>query len=463
MAVAAVPRRSVRAPTASATTERSPSAPTTSRASWRTGSATAVAALDADHPTGAVADDARDARAVVERRAGRAGGVDEDRIEHRAAGRVEGVDTVGRLDRDPHLLVGERERRRAHRRSAGGDDVVEHAPAVELHDPQAHQGVGRQRVGPVSAAVDDEHVETGAGEEHRGGGAGGAGADDDDVVAWSERGVLMTRPCGSAKVQLRRWPSRLAMCDGDVRGVVADAVDEVRVAPVLEALPDHVETGDGGDAAPLDDLAVGAQDGNVQPRVRAAVAGGPHDRGDAVPPGVEPRDRLGREEFGGRDGGENLTVEAGRGDVVVDAREQPGEALVGGGGGDPEVVGERQVVAVDAGEPAGEADTESLERWEGRRRGGRRGRRAAARLRCGTGSGRRPRRSSRRTCRSGRATTRCPCPGSGEALGCGGRPPARPRDRRERARRRSGRPLRRRRRRAPAPPGSGPGCGRCSV
>ena len=88
-----------------------------------------------------------------------------------------------RLDGDPHLLVGVAERGAAHRRGTGGDDVVEQAPAVELHDTGAHQGVGGQGVGPVAAAVDDEDVETGAGEEQGGGGAGGAGADDDDVVA----------------------------------------------------------------------------------------------------------------------------------------------------------------------------------------------------------------------------------------------------------------------------------------
>ena len=59
-----------------------------------------------------------------------------------------------------------------------------------------------------------------------------------------------------------------------------------------------------------------------------------------------------------------------------------------------------------------------------------------------------------RTCRSGRATTRCPCPGSGEAPGCDGRRPARRRGRRGRARRRSAPRWRRRRRRAPARPGS---------
>ena len=113
--------------------------------------------------------------------AGGAGGVDEDRVEHGTAGGVEGIHTVGGLDGDGYLVVGVGECGPAHGRGAGGDDGVEQAPAVDLHDTGAHEGVGGQGVGAVAAAVDDEDVEAGAGEEHGGGGAGGAGADDDHV------------------------------------------------------------------------------------------------------------------------------------------------------------------------------------------------------------------------------------------------------------------------------------------
>ena len=56
------------------------------------------------------------------------------------------------------------------------------------------------------------------------------------------------------------------------------------------------------------------------------------------------------------------------------------------------------------------------------------------------------RRSSGRGCRSAPATSRCPCPGTGAAAGCGGRPPARRHARRVTARRRAARrwPMRRR-------------------
>src|SRR5215203_1279871 len=68
---------------------------------------------------------------------------------------------------------------------------------------------------------------------------------------------------------------------GNERGVAADAVDEVRVAVVLEALTEDVQAVDGGDAAVLADLAAGVEHGDVQPRVAAAVARRPDDRGDA--------------------------------------------------------------------------------------------------------------------------------------------------------------------------------------
>ena len=62
-------------------------------------------------------------------------------------------------------------------------------------------------------------------------------------------------------------------------------------------------------------------------------------------------------------------------------------------------------------------------------------------------------------CRSGRATRRCPCRGSGGAGGCGGRRRGRPAARRGPARRRSARRWPRRRRRARRRRAAGRGCG----
>ena len=156
-------------------------------------------------PAVVVAADVGDGDAVADVGAGLGGGVDEDRIEHGAARRVQGVDAVGRLDRDDapcSVAVGER--RAPDRRGAGGDDSVEQAPAVKLEDAAAHQGVGREGVGAVAAAVDDEDPQAGAGEEHGGGGAGGAGADDDDVVGGTV-GMVMA---GSSVRQQGGWRTR---------------------------------------------------------------------------------------------------------------------------------------------------------------------------------------------------------------------------------------------------------------
>ena len=176
---------------------------------------------------------------------------------------------------------------------------------------------------------------------------------------------------------------------GHEGGVVAHAVDEVRVAAVLEALSEDVEAGDGGDAAPLDDLAVAVEDRDPQPRVGAAVAGGPDDRRDAVAPGVEPRDRLGGRSRAGVSAGRTSRVQAGgrrcgrRCGRGAGARRSSAAAVVA-----VQVVGERQVAAVDAGEPTGDPDAEPLQRGQVDVAVVARGRRAAARPRRAPRSGR---------------------------------------------------------------------------
>jgi hypothetical protein len=135
----------------------------------------------ADTPVG-VAPQRSDSHPVSNVGARGEGGVDQQTIEHRAARRVERVDTVRRLDRDDDLIAGVPEGCPPDGRRAGLDDGVEQSPAVQLDDGPSHQGVGREGVGAVSTAVDDEDALTGASEKHRGGGARGPGADDDDVV-----------------------------------------------------------------------------------------------------------------------------------------------------------------------------------------------------------------------------------------------------------------------------------------
>ena len=74
----------------------------------------------------------------------------------------------------------------------------------------------------------------------------------------------------------------------DEGGVPADPADEVRVAVVLEALAEHVQAGDRGDAAALPELAAGIEDGDAQPRVGPAVTRRPDDGADAGRSQVEP-------------------------------------------------------------------------------------------------------------------------------------------------------------------------------
>ena len=137
------------------------------------------------------------------------------------------------LDRDRHLVVGVRERGAPHRGGAGGDDLVEQPPAVELDHAAAHQRVGGQGVGAVAAAVDDEHVETARARSMAV--AAPAARAPTTTTSWREVGWSWRILSAQRWLALAR---RLAA--GDVSGhegrVVADAVDEVGVAAVLEAL-----------------------------------------------------------------------------------------------------------------------------------------------------------------------------------------------------------------------------------
>src|SRR5690349_3786596 len=95
---------------------------------------------------------------------------------------------------------------------------------------------------------------------------------------------------------------------GDGRRVVANAVDEARVAAALKLHAEHIQPRYRSDATGVDDLAARIEDRDVQPRVRPTVAGGPDDGVDPLGgkmqvigrrPGERPRrpERLGL--FGG--------------------------------------------------------------------------------------------------------------------------------------------------------------------
>ncbi len=72
-------------------------------------------------------------------------------------------------------------------------------------------------------------------------------------------------------------------------GVVAHAVDQVRVAPAQVLQPEDVQTGSRRDAAAVKQLAVVADDGHREPRIAAPVTGGPDHRVDPLGAQVDRR------------------------------------------------------------------------------------------------------------------------------------------------------------------------------
>jgi hypothetical protein len=120
---------------------------------------------------------------------GGGGRVDQDRVEHGAPRRVQGVHAKRRLDGDRHDGIGVAERGAAHRGRARRDDLVEQAPSGQLQHAAAHQGVRGEGVGTVAAAVDEEDAQPGAGQQVGGGRPRSTGADDNDVVAGVGRAV----------------------------------------------------------------------------------------------------------------------------------------------------------------------------------------------------------------------------------------------------------------------------------
>ena len=141
-----------------------------------------VARGDARDPALRVDAEPIDGHAEADLDAGRSSRLDHDRVEHGAARSVERVDARLGLDLDGVDRVAVAHHVLVHRRRAGGDHRIEQAPALELEHAGPHQGVGRQRVGPGAAAIDQENATAAAREQHRGGGAGDPGADHDGVV-----------------------------------------------------------------------------------------------------------------------------------------------------------------------------------------------------------------------------------------------------------------------------------------
>jgi uncharacterized protein YcfJ len=109
-------------------------------------------------------------------------GVDQQLVYDSPARCVQPIQVVLRFDLNRDDLVTVVKRRRTDDRSACFLDSVENAPSGQLEDAGPHEGMGRDRIAAVAAAVDGEHANAAAREKQRRGRAGATGSDDDDVV-----------------------------------------------------------------------------------------------------------------------------------------------------------------------------------------------------------------------------------------------------------------------------------------
>ena len=238
------------------------------------------------------------------------------------------------------------EARAPHRRRPRRDEPVREAPRPELHHRPAHQRVRGERVGPRRVALDHQHPRARPGEEQRRGRARRTRARDQHVIARGD-----ARPS-------RRDPRPEEAGDGGGQrlGVAPDPVDEVGGAAALDAEPQHVEAGRGGDAAVVHDLALGVEHRHAQPPVVAGIPGRPDHRADALGREVEAaRPALGmRRDLPGR---RVLRCgDAGRGDMRVDPRQHAVQPRVGGRAIAGEAIAQREAHAVRALDAAGDAD-----------------------------------------------------------------------------------------------------------
>ena len=139
------------------------------------------------------ADQIDELRFEDDRCAGLLRGIDKYRVNDRPAGGVEAINVVLRFDLHREDVVAVVKRRRSDDRRTSRFDCLEDAPARELDNAGAHEGVGGDRVTPVATPVDGEHTKTSPREQERGGRAGATGADNDDVKidGWFSDGIIL--------------------------------------------------------------------------------------------------------------------------------------------------------------------------------------------------------------------------------------------------------------------------------
>ena len=123
------------------------------------------------------------AEPLTDLRAGRAGGVDEQRVQHGAAGTVERVDALaGREVPVQHHRPGVEPHPAGGRRSRGAQ-LAEQAPPVQAGDAGDLDLMRGDGVTGEARPVNEQDPRALPGKQHRGRGARDPRADDDDVIA----------------------------------------------------------------------------------------------------------------------------------------------------------------------------------------------------------------------------------------------------------------------------------------
>ena len=123
--------------------------------------------------------------------------IDQDPVNDRAPRCVETINVGLWFDLHCDDLVAVVKRRRSDHRRTGRFDSLENAPARKLDNAGAHEGVGRDRIAPVTTAVDREHTKALSRQEQRGGRAGATSSDYDDIKI---------NGCGSDGIMLASEP-----------------------------------------------------------------------------------------------------------------------------------------------------------------------------------------------------------------------------------------------------------------
>ena len=161
------------------------------------GRAEVVTHDDTDHPPGAISSHVGHDQSEAEARAGLLRGGDQQSVKDGSPGSVEGIHPGVRLQRDGHGVMAIVERDPADRRRAGGGYPIQQAPAVQLQDSAAHQGVGGQCVRAAARSFDDQHTHAGAGEQQGRRGASHSAADDDHIPGDGGGQGVLTSICTS--------------------------------------------------------------------------------------------------------------------------------------------------------------------------------------------------------------------------------------------------------------------------